>query len=114
MIMPVRGIRRRYLSFTTAGSKMDEKMIHECINHSILDLYGLKGISHIDPNIIEFDEVDQKGIIRCTHDNERFLRAALAFITSFNENSLAIRVWKSSGTIKSLRAKINPVKNSQL
>ena len=112
--MPVRGIRRRYLYFTISGSKIDEKNVQECITHSILELYGLKGMSHIDPNLIEFKENLQEGIIRCTHDNERFLRTALAFLTSYNKNTLAIRVWKSSGTIKSLRAKVNPLNKSQL
>jgi RNase P/RNase MRP subunit POP5 len=104
--MPVRSVRRRYLSFTTSSSSIDDKAVQKCINHSILELYGLKGLSHIDPNLIQYDKELQKGIIRCSNDGERFLRAAMAFVTRFDEDALAIRVWKSSGTIKSLRANL--------
>jgi len=106
--MPVRGIRRRYLTFTIEpNEKVEEKEIWEVIRSSIQTLYGIKGISLIDPNLIKYDPVNRRGLVRCTHDTERYMRCALAYITSIKGGAIAVRVWRTSGTIKKLRNKAN-------
>jgi RNase P/RNase MRP subunit POP5 len=104
--MPVRGIRRRYLLFNVStGSAPEEKAIWEALRDSILTLYGAKGLSLIDPNLIEYNEETKNGIVRCTHDTERFLRASLASIVNVSGTPAVIRVQRTSGTIKALRKK---------
>ena len=104
--MPVRGIRRRYLLFNIAGEHSPgEQAIWETIRDSILTLYGAKGLSLIDPNLIEYNEETRNGVIRCTHDTERFLRASLASIMNVSGTPVAFRVQRNSGTIKALRRK---------
>jgi RNase P/RNase MRP subunit POP5 len=105
-MMPVRGIRRRYLLFNVSmESTPKEKAIWETLRDSILTLYGSKGFSLIDPNIIEYNEETKNCIVRCTHDTERFLRASLASIVSISNTPAAIRVKRTSGTIRALRKK---------
>ena len=104
--MPVRGIRRRYLLFYITGEHpIDEKAIWETMRNSILTLYGVKGFSLIDPNLIEYNAETRNGIIRCTHDTDRFMRASLASIMSLSGAPTAFRVQRTSGTIKALRRK---------
>lgn len=104
--MPVRGIRRRYLLFTVSTEHpLGEKKIWETLRDSILTLYGSKGLSLIDPNLIEYNEETKTGIIRCTHDTERFLRASISIIVDISSTPAAIRVQRISGTIKTLRRK---------
>ena len=104
--MPVRGVRRRYLLFNVEGEHSPvEKAIWETIRDSVLTLYGSKGLSLVDPNLIEYNEETRNGIIRCTHDTERFLRASLASIMSVSGTPVALRVQRTSGTIKALRKK---------
>jgi RNase P/RNase MRP subunit POP5 len=104
--MPVRGIRRRYLLFNVSGEhSLGEKAIWETIRDSILTLYGSKGLALIDPNLIEYNEETRNGIIRCTHDTERFLRVTLASIVNVSGAPTAFRVQRTSGTIKALRKK---------
>jgi RNase P/RNase MRP subunit POP5 len=104
--MPVRGIRRRYLLFNVAGKHSPvDKEIWETVRDSILSLYGAKGLALIDPNLIEYNEETRNGIIRCTHDTERFLRATLASIVNVSGAPTAFRVQRTSGTIKALRKK---------
>ena len=104
--MPVRGIRRRYLLFNVSiESTPIEKEIWETLRDSILTLYGSKGLSLIDPNLIEYNEATRNGIVRCTHDTERFLRASLAMIVNISNTPVAVRVQRTSGTIKALRKK---------
>ena len=104
--MPVRTVRRRYLLFgIVADPAPTEKEVWETIRDSILTLYGSKGLSLIDPNLIEYNEASKTGIIRCTHDTERFLRAAVAMIVNISGAPTAVRIQRVSGTIKTLRKK---------
>jgi RNase P/RNase MRP subunit POP5 len=105
-MMPVRGIRRRYLLFNVSTeSTPEEKVIWETLRDSILTLYGSKGLSLIDPNLIEYNDATRNGIVRCTHDTERFLRASLASIVNISGTPAAVRIQRTSGTIKALRKK---------
>jgi RNase P/RNase MRP subunit POP5 len=104
--MPVRSVRRRYLLFNIAGERAPvERAVWEAIRDSIQTLYGSKGLSLVDPNLIEYNEATRNGIIRCTHDTERFLRASLAYIVAIQDSPTAIHVMRVSGTIKTLRKK---------
>lgn len=104
--MPVRSVRRRYLLFkVSTDAAPDEKAIWENLRDSIDVLYGARGLSLIDPNLIEYNEATRNGIVRCTHDTERFLRASLASIVSVSDTPAAFRVERASGTIKTLRRK---------
>ena len=104
--MPVRGVRRRYLLFNVVGEHSPvEKAIWETIRDSVLTLYGSKGLSLVDPNLMEYNEETRNGIIRCTHDTERFLRASLASIMNISGSPVAFKVQRTSGTIKALRKK---------
>ena len=73
------------------NSSPGEKAIWETIRDSILTLYGSKGLSLIDPNLIEYNEETKNGIIRCTHDTERFLRASLASIMNVSERTSCLQ-----------------------
>jgi len=105
-MMPVRSVRRRYTLFgVSTDSAPVEKEIWEAIRDSILTLYGSKGLSLIDPNLIEYNESAKTGIIRCNHDTQKFLRASLASIVNISGTPAAVRVQRVSGTIKTLRRK---------
>ncbi|MGD0804402.1 MAG: Rpp14/Pop5 family protein [Candidatus Bathyarchaeia archaeon] len=104
--MPVRGIRRRYILFNVVGEFSPiEEAIWDTVKDSILTLYGVKGLSLIDPNLIEYNKETRNGIIRCTHDTEMFLRASLASIMNVSGVPTTFRVQRTSGTIKALRRK---------
>jgi RNase P/RNase MRP subunit POP5 len=105
-MMPVRSIRRRYLLFYVEGEHpINEKAIWETVRDSILTLYGAKGFSLIDPNLIEYNAKTRNGIVRCTHETTQFMRASLASIMNVSGSPAAVRVQRTSGTIKALRRK---------
>ena len=104
--MPVRWVRRRYLHFTVSASETPTGADIEAeIKRSVKNLYGVMGMSEIDPVLICFNEEDRSGILRCSHSGLRCLRAALALITDISKNPAAIRVSRASGTIKRLKMK---------
>ncbi len=102
--MPVKRARRRYLSFTVnSGGQAPQRDVHDAIQGSVQELYGVIGLSKIDPVLIEYDEASKAGIVRCSHDNLRKMRASLAYITRIGGAGASVTVKKVSGTIKSLR-----------
>ena len=104
--MPVHRKRRRYLKFWIRGDKgFSVKEVADAIQRSTQVLFGVQGLSTIEPNLIDFDEDSQSGILRCSHSHLREMRASLAFVTTMGESAAAMHVDKVSGTIRSLKKK---------
>lgn len=104
--MPVRRTRRRYLSFqVSSDQRHSEQEVADAIQKGVLRLYGVHGLSQIEPVLIEFDEEAQMGILRCSHRQLRKMRASLAYITSIGCHSASIHTAMVSGTIKALRSR---------
>ena len=100
----MRGTGRRYLSFRVVGERdHDIDDVANAIQGEVLSLFGIRGLSIIEPKIIEFKEADQKGILRCDRDHLTEMRAALTLITQVGDSLAAILVEKASGTLRSLR-----------
>jgi RNase P/RNase MRP subunit POP5 len=98
-------VRRRYLRFRIASErKYATDEASDAILKAALHLYGVHGLSHMAPLLIDFDEEEQAGILRCSHTHLRQMRASLANITSIDESGAAIIVTRVSGTIRSLRS----------
>ena len=86
-----------------AGSgSFTEKEVIDAVRKGVLNLYGIEGLSSIDPMLIDFSE-GQKGTLRCNTSYLMKMRATLALITIVGGQSAAIFVEKVSGTIKSLK-----------
>jgi ribonuclease P/MRP protein subunit POP5 len=102
--MPVRGTGRRYLSFRVAGERGHEiDDVANAIQDGVLSLFGIRGLSSIKPKIIEFKEIEQRGIIRCDRDHLTEMRVALTLITQVGDSLAVIFVERVSGTLRALR-----------
>ena len=85
---------------------MTEADLSRVISDKIHLMYGVKGAAETDYRMIEFDQLQGRGIIRCNHDKLTETRAALAHITAINGASVSVQVVTVSGTIKSLRNRL--------
>ena len=102
--MPVRGTGRRYLSFWVSGERdHDIDDVANAIQEEVLSLFGIRGLSSIEPKVIEFKETEQRGILRCDRDHLTEMRAALTLIIQIGDSLAAILVERASGTLRSLR-----------
>ena len=102
--MPVRK-SRRYLRIWVRGARgFGSKEVSDAIQKGVQSLYGFHGLSLLNPTLIEFEEAEQTGILRCNRSHLREMRASLAFIVNIGDSSAAIHVARASGTIKSLRS----------
>lgn len=96
--------RHRYAAFRVfSPNSPGEKEVHEAVQRSVLELFGVYGFSTIKPKIIEYDVDKSEGIVRCSHLHLPLLRASLAYITTIEEKPAAFIILKVSGTLKTLR-----------
>ena len=102
--MPVRRVRRRYLRFRVASEwRYQAQDVADAVQRGVLSLYGVHGLSRINPVFIGFEEEGQTGILRCSHLHLRLMRAALAYVTNIDGHVASIHVMRVSGTIKGLK-----------
>lgn len=112
--MPVRGRGRRYLSFWIAGERdYDEEEVVSAIREGVLSLFGTQGLSLIEPKLMAFDVVEQRGILRCDRAHLTEMRAALTFVTQIGDSASAIYGEKVSGTLRSLKKDYSPTSVSR-
>ncbi len=105
-MMPVRRNSRRYLRIRVDGQcAVTGKEVQDAVQRGTLTAYGVHGLSTIEPVLIDFDEEERAGTIRCNSAGLIKMRSALSLITSVSDNPSAIRVDKVSGTLKGLRSK---------
>jgi len=101
--------RRRYLWIAVRGdTSFAYNDVAEAIQRSLLNLFGVEGLSLAEPKLIDFDEGVQSGILRCNHLRLENVRASLAHVTSIEGSTAAIHVINVSGTIKALKKKTTP------
>ena len=81
-----------------------EREVADAIRGGVLRLYGVHGLSLIEPVLVEFEEESQTGILRCSHIHLRRMRASLAYMTEIGGSAASFRVLRVSGTIKALRS----------
>ena len=105
--MPVRNVRRRYLAIQVhSEADIVKGKLSRAVSDKINFLYGVKGAAETDLRMIEYDQQLMQGIIRCNHDRLTETRAALAHITAIDDAPVAIQVVTVSGTIKTLRKRL--------
>jgi ribonuclease P/MRP protein subunit POP5 len=105
--MPVRNVRRRYLALQVhSEADITQAELSRAISDEIHLLYGVRGAAETDYRMIEYNQQPRQGIIRCNHDRLTETRAALAHITAIDDAPVAIQVVTVSGTIKTLRKRL--------
>ncbi len=73
---------------------------------SILQLFGEYGASKTALSLIEFNSEKGYAILKCSHKALDMVRASLASITEIGGRKAEIHVIRVSGTIKSLKRKL--------
>ena len=98
--------KRRYvlISVEPSGTIIDRKDLYYVVCDAITSLWGDVTAALIMPAVIGSE--GQYMIIRCRRGTERELSLALATITSCHENPIALRIVAASGTINTLRERI--------
>lgn len=99
---------KRYLGFEIISEeKLKFEDILNAFWHSILNLCGELGTSKANIWFIKdtWDEVNQRGLIKCKNDSVEYVRSALALIERIGDVKVIVYTLGVSGTMKAAKRK---------
>ncbi|UCD96671.1 MAG: Rpp14/Pop5 family protein [Candidatus Bathyarchaeota archaeon] len=100
-------MRRRYIAVTVASPHtLKDRDLMNAIWESVHRLFGELGASQTALSFIEYNELQNRLILRCSHDAVDSVRAAIAAITTIHKAPTALHVTNISGTLKRLRVTV--------
>ncbi|MFX1549360.1 MAG: Rpp14/Pop5 family protein [Promethearchaeota archaeon] len=86
---------------------INQKTFLKSIWRSIWRYFGLKEANKIGLWLIELNLDEEYGIIRCSHKTKEVIISALSLVKQIEGIKVIISPFKTSGTIVSLKEKIN-------
>lgn len=96
--------KKRYIKFKIITNQtISEKQINETINETIATIFGDYGIAQQKIWLIEWNEKEKTGIIRCSLETIDKTKAGLLFIQEIKGEKVIPTIIKVSGTIKKLK-----------
>lgn len=102
--------RQRYISFKIIREnkiEITKNSLLKSIWQSIWRYFGLKEANKIGLWLIELNLNKGYGIIRCSHQTKETIISALSLVKQIDGINVILSPFKTSGTIISLRKKIN-------
>ena len=98
--------KRRYLALKVATEQpLDERVVMNAIQVSVLRLFGEYGASQANIKSIKYLPEKRQFVIRCSHKMLEQVRAAIASTVEVNRQKAAVHVLNVSGTLNALAKK---------
>lgn len=97
--------RKRYILFKIISEeKIDFLQFKEAFFNTVLNFFGEIGFSKISPKFLEnlFNEQEYKGVLRVYYKHLPEAILCLGLISRIGESRVNVKIYKVSGTIKSL------------
>jgi len=100
--------KKRYILFRViSDSSFDVNPVARAINNTFLTLFGSFGVAKINPKLVYWDRKTGTGILKCERASKDKAISALQFVKAIDSTTVAISTLSVSGTIKTLRDKLN-------
>jgi len=105
----IKYVRRRYLALKVEceEGRVDQRAVSDAVWNSVLRLFGEVGVSQAGLYFVHFDEEAEYAVVRCSHKALPMVKAAIASVTKIDNKPAAIHVLRVSGSIKTLRRKVD-------
>ncbi len=103
-LKPTQRMKKRYILFTLKGDLGKDELSNGIYKYS-LRFFGEQGLSTHIVRLMEFDEKKKEGILLVNRDAANSLLGMLALINEMGGKKARIIAKKTSGTIRSLKAK---------
>lgn len=108
-------LRRRYIAVKIDSEKtFDGKDFYDAVWTSILRLFGEYGASQTELLLIEYDPQMKQAIVRCSHRALELVKASIPAITEIKNEKIIVQILLVSGTLKSLRRKMQSLKEKKI
>lgn len=112
-LLPSLREKKRYILFKVISEeKVNLEQIKEAFFNSILNMFGEKGLAQINAKFLEnlWDDEEQIGILRISNRGKYKSIVGLGLISRIGDSRVNIKIYKVSGTIKTLKDR-NKLKN---
>ena len=114
ILKPTLREKNRYIAFQVISEKGEEftySDLESAIWNTMLDFLGEEGMSKTFFWVLKdcWNPGKQIGILRCNHKSVQAVIASLGLIDRLGDNRVTFKILKISGTIKSIRGKLNKV-----
>jgi len=98
--------KKRYLlaRIDPSGIAVDPKDLYYAMYEAVVSLFGDMAAASMQPSVLTVE--DGYAILRCRRGAEREFAIALSTLTSYRETPLALRIRAISGTVESLRERL--------
>lgn len=97
---------RYILAVITPGLTFEPRDLYKAIAESVMSLYGDSIAAQVWPSVMKVE--GSFVIIRCRRGTEHYLETALSAISFIQSIPAGVRPIRTSGTIRTLREKIQP------
>ena len=97
--------KKRYVYFKVhSSSPLKYQEIRDSIMNSLLNIVGELGLAHSRVYLVKnlWNQVNQNGVIKCSHKAVDEVKLSLATIHQIGDNQVIFYTTKVSGTIKGL------------
>lgn len=92
--------KERYVAFEIEGGRLNDAEAKIAVYSGINSFLGEGGAAVANARVVFFDEIGQKGILKCERGEVERVKSALALITNFREKELHVRALGVSGTVR--------------
>ncbi|MBY8987400.1 MAG: Rpp14/Pop5 family protein [Candidatus Lokiarchaeota archaeon] len=82
---------------------LDQREIVNSVWTSIWKYFGLKEASKVGLWLLDINNVEGFGIVRCSHQTKEIVMSSLTLITEISGNKVILSPIKTSGTIRSIK-----------
>ncbi|MEM2914626.1 MAG: Rpp14/Pop5 family protein [Candidatus Bathyarchaeia archaeon] len=107
--------RRRYIAVEIDNEQtVNGQDFYDAVYMNILRLFGEYGVSQTEPVLIEYDARMKRAILRCSHKGLDSAKAAIVAVTSIKNEKAAAHILLVSGTVKTLRKKIESLQKKTI
>jgi len=86
---------------------LSERDVYDAVWTSLARLFGEYGASQAELSLIEYNPEKKLAVFRCSHKALEIVKASIAAMTEVTGEKMAFHVIRVSGTLKSLRTKID-------
>jgi RNase P/RNase MRP subunit POP5 len=95
-------LRKRYVLFEIRGAELPEQQLKHALYAEALKFFGEYGLSFAALKLVEYEEKNKPGILRCERSHLEPVLGFLALVDSLDRKPARVLSLRSSGTIAGL------------
>ncbi|MCS7131150.1 MAG: hypothetical protein NZ934_00235 [Hadesarchaea archaeon] len=98
-------LKRRYIAFQVSGGRIDKERATKVLRSLLQQIFLSQNAHEVEPKLISFDEVSQRGLLRCGHKLVAEFKDKMKEAKGIDGKEARLVILGVSGTIKAAKRK---------